>query len=512
MDANKNNGLNRRDVLAGASAAAGILAVAGTSGRALAGGASAGKDGLPKSVVEAGKLFRSGSLTSKQLTEAYLSGIEKLEPQLNAFISVLNEEALRTAAERDEELKNGKDRGPLHGIPIVIKDLMDVEGTKTTVGSEAFKDRQSTSDATVVRKLKEAGCILLGKTNMNAFAAGVSGTNSTFGDTHNPWDLDRSPGGSSSGTGAAIAANLCLGGPGTDTGGSIRVPASWLGIAGIRPTFGLVSLKGLYPRSLSLDTTGPLAHNVRDLAIFLDAMAGFDPEDKNSALAQPRVSYTAALKDGVKGLRIGIVDNYTYANVDEPVAAAVKEAAKTFKDLGAEIVPIKVKPLEGQLDYAKLFSEILLYEFNQILGDQFRSTPDAERLFGPIVTDNIAKGSKVTTEQYESRIRERPFVIAEVKEAFRSVDALLTPSLPTTAPLLKAAAKDFGRGRQFTIPFSYTALPSVAIPCGFSPEGLPIGMQLVGNHFQEALLLRMAAAFEDATEFHKRRPPIFFEA
>lgn len=507
MDDIKNSTINRRDLLAGAGAAAGIISVLNPSASALAGSPTLT---LPNSVDEAAKQFRSGSLTSKQLTEAYLRGIEKLEPQLNAFISVMKEEALRTADERDVELKSGKDRGPLHGIPIVIKDLMDVAGTNTTVGSEAFKDRKTQSDATIVRKLKEAGCVILGKTNMNAFAAGVSGTNSTFGDTHNPWALDRSPGGSSSGTGAAIAANLCLGGPGTDTGGSIRVPASWLGIAGIRPTFGLVSLKGVYPRSLSLDTAGPLARNVRDLAIFLDAMVGFDPEDKNSSLAQPRNSYVAGLKGDIKGLRIGIVENYTYANVDEPVAAAVRAAEATFKDLGAEIVPIKIKPLEGDLDYAKLFSEILLYEFNQILGEKFRSTPDAERLFGPIVTDNIAKGSKVTTEQYEARVRERPHVVAEVKRAFQSVDALLTPSLPTTAPLLMAASKDFGRGRQFTIPFSFTALPSVAIPCGFSPEGLPIGMQLVGDHFQEALLLKMAAAFEAATEFHKRRPPVFF--
>ena len=497
---------SRRDVLAGASAAA---LAAGTGALGFPNSAHAQSTQLPQSVGAAADAFRAGDLSSRELTQAYLDCIHQFEPQLNAFITILDDEALATAEERDAELGAGEDRGPLHGVPIVVKDLFEVAGTRTTVGSEAFADRMSDSDATLVRKLKDAGCVILGKTNMNAFAAGVSGTNSTFGDVHNPWDLERSPGGSSSGTGAAIAAGLCLGGPGTDTGGSIRVPASWLGIAGIRPTSGVVSLKGVYPRSLSLDTAGPLARNVRDLAIYLDVMAGYDPEDPNSALAQSRLSYTDGLGDGVEGLRIGLVENYSLTNIDPPVEAAIRDAADTFADLGAEIVDVKVPPLEGQLDYAALFSEILLYEFNQILGDQFRATPDAERLFGPIVAANIAEGAAVTREQYEARITERPRIIAEVKSAFDTVDAFLTPSLPTTAPLLSAAAQDFGRGRQFTIPFSYTALPCVAIPCGFSPEDLPIGLQLVGNHFQEALLLRMAAAFEGASSVSDRHPPIF---
>lgn len=503
-------GLSRRELMAGA-AGLGVLATT-AGGSAVRAATSIIEGEMPLSITEAGRRFRGGDLSSSELTRKYLSCIEEFEPQLNAFITVLEEDAIRTAEERDSELRNGRDRGPLHGIPIVVKDLFEMEGTPTTVGSEAFKERMSTTDATVVRKLNGAGCVILGKTNLNAFAAGVSGTNTTFGDTHNPWDLERSPGGSSSGTGAAIAANLCLGGPGTDTGGSIRVPASWLGITGIRPTFGLVSLNGAYPRSHSLDTVGPLARNVRDLAIFLDAMVGFDPEDPNSAIAQPRESYATGLETGVSGLRLGIVENYTYADIDGPVEAAVREAAETFSKLGAEVVDVRIEPLEGQLDYAKLFSEILLYEFNQILGDQFRSTPNAEELFGPIVTANVADGSKVTKEQYENRMRERPFIVSEVKKAFRSVDALLTPALPTTAPLLSAAAQDYGRGRQFTIPFSYTALPSVVVPAGFAPGGLPIGLQIVGDHFQEALLLRIAAAFEAATAFDERHPPIFCQA
>lgn len=464
---------------------------------------------MPMSTGEAGKRMRDRSLSSEQLTKAYFHYIDQFQPKLNMFISQLKDQALKTAAERDAELTKGKDRGPLHGIPILVKDLYEMAGTKTTVGSKAFVDRQSMEDATSVHKLLEAGVVVLGKTNMNEFAAGVSGTNAYFGDAHNPWALDRSPGGSSSGNGAALAAGIGFGGTSSDTGGSIRVPASWCGIAGIRPTYGLVSLNGLFPRAYSLDCAGPLARNVTDLGLLLDVMAGFDPKDKFSAIAQQQKSYTQNIRGGVKGMKFGVVKNYTYRDVEAPVADAVERAADKFSNLGAKVVEVQIEPLEGKLDYNKLFTNILLYEFNQILGDKYRSTPNAEDLYGPIVTNNIAAGSKILREVYEKTMSERPGIIAQVKRVFSEVDALLTPALPTTAPLLKASAQDFGRGRQFTIPFSYVALPSVVVPCGFDPSGLPIGLQIVGDHFQEAALLQMGYAFEQATDYHKKHPPIF---
>lgn len=464
---------------------------------------------MPVSIGEAGKRMRDGSLSSGQLTKAYFHYVDQFQPKLNMFISQQRNSALEVAAERDAELAKGKDRGPLHGIPILVKDIYDVDGTKTTVGSKVFVDRQSVENATSVQKLLDAGAIVLGKTHMNEFAAGVSGTNAYFGDCHNPWALDRSPGGSSSGNGATLAAGIGFGGASTDTGGSIRIPASWCGIAAIRPTPGLVSLHGLFPRSYSLDCAGPLARNVTDVALMLDGMAGFDPKDEHSAWAQRRKSYTQGLQGGVKGMKFGIVKNYTYRDVEAPVADAVKKAADKFSSLGAKIVEVQIEPLEGKLDYNKLFTNILLYEFNQILGDKYRSTPNAEELYGPIVTNNIASGSKVSKEDYERTMKERPAIVAQVKKIFGEVDALLTPVLPTTAPLLKASAQDYGRGRQFTIPFSYTAMPSVVVPCGFDPAGLPIGLQIVGDHFQEAELLRMGYAFEQATDYHKKHPPIF---
>ena len=477
--------------------------------RAMAATSSGGTaiQSLPTTITEAGRRLRNGSLTSEALTKAYLECIKRLEPQLNAFITLMEEQALETAAARDAELIAGKYRSPLHGIPIVHKDIYDTAGVLTTVGSEFFERRVPEEDATVVGRLNEAGVVVLGKTNMNEFAAGVSGTNAFYGDAHNPWSLSRSPGGSSSGTGAAIAAGLCLGGTGTDTGGSVRVPASWCGITGIRPTYGLVSLAGVYPRAYSLDTAGPLAHSVTDAAVLLDHMSGYDPKDPNSSRNQIAGSYTDNLEEGVRGLRLGIVKDYTFRDVDPEVALAVQSAADTLAGLGAEVETIEV-PVLTELDYAELFNNVLLYEFNQILGEQYRATED-KSVFGPTVQENIEKGMEISRETYDSALEERPGQIEQAQEAFEKVDALLTPTLPMVAPPLTAGTDVYNRGRQFTLPFSFLELPCISVPGGFSGEGLPIGLLIIGNRFEEALILRIAAAFEAATDFRKQHPQIY---
>ncbi len=463
--------------------------------------------GLPATIVEAGKRLRNGSLTCEALVKAYCACIKKLNPQLNAFITITEEQALIRALQLDKELRAGKDRGPLHGIPIVHKDLYDTAGVLTTVGSEFYRNRIPKQDATVVAKLQEAGCVTLGKTDMNEFAAGVSGTNKYFGDTHNPWNLDRSPGGSSSGTGVAVATGMCLGGTGTDTGGSIRVPASWLGIVGIRPTYGRVSLAGIYPRAYSLDCPGPLARTVEDLALLLGAMAGHDPKDPHS-LKAPVPNYRAGLKNGVKGLRIGIIDNYTFRDVNQDVADTITRAMADFEKLGAKIKTVQIPLFGGPLEYGALFN-ILLYEFNKILGAEFMAEPKRKEFFGPIVQANIERGQQINEETYRKALAERPTQVAQVKTVFKEVDVLLTPVMPTSAPLLSAGGQDYDRGRQFTLPFSYVGLPSIAVPCGFSAEGLPLGMQIAANDLKEDLLLRVAAAYEAATDFPARKPPIF---
>jgi len=498
----------RRLLLGGLASAGAALLGAPLSGcAALGGGAdrSRSRGALPGSIAEAGKALRAGAYSSEELTRAYLRAIAELEPKLNAFIFVTAEEAIAQARRMDQELRAGRDRGRLHGIPIVHKDLFDTAGVRTTVGSEFFKDRTPRADATVVRRLADAGVVSLGKTNMNEFAAGTSGTNAFFGDAHNPWDLARSPGGSSSGTGAAIAAGLCLGGTGSDTGGSIRVPASWNGITGIRPSFGRVSLSGVYPRAYSLDCAGPLARSVADVAILLQTMAGHDPSYKDSVKVRGE-DFSRGLSAGVRGLRIGVIDNYTYRDVDADVAAAVQAATRTLEQLGATVVQVRIPMLAGPLEYSALFN-ILLYEFNRVLGDEYRATAN-KKLFGPIVQANIARGQTVSREFYEKALGERAQQRAAFREVFKQVDALITPTMPTVAPLLSASGDTYDRGRQFALPFSWVGVPSISVPCGFDAQGLPIGMQIVGDEMQEALLLRIAAAYEGATPFHGRRPPV----
>ncbi|MBA3590410.1 amidase [Methylibium sp.] len=504
----------RRLILAGMAGTGATLLAPHLSGCAVAGGATgtdgpratAGQDDLPGSIAEAGRAMRSGVYSSEELTRAYLLAVSQLQPKLNAFITVTGDQAIEHARRLDSELRAGKDRGPLHGIPIVHKDLYDTQGVRTTVGSEFFKDRVPRSDATVVRRMADAGVVSLGKTHMNEFAAGTSGTNAFFGDAHNPWDLARSPGGSSSGTGAAIAAGLCLGGTGSDTGGSIRVPASWNGITGIRPSFGRVSLAGVYPRAYSLDCAGPLARSVADVAVLLQAMAGHDPSYKDSVKG-PREDFTRALQGGVRGLRIGIIDNYTYRDVDADVSQAVEAATRTLEKLGAKVVQVRIPMLAGPLEYSSLFN-ILLYEFNQILGKEYRATAN-KTLFGPIVQGNLAKGEQVSREFYEKSLRERAQQKAGFREVFRQADALITPTMPTVAPVLSASGDTYDRGRQFALPFSWVGVPSISVPCGFDAKGLPIGMQIVGDEMQEALLLRIAAAYEGATPYHRMHPPVF---
>jgi aspartyl-tRNA(Asn)/glutamyl-tRNA(Gln) amidotransferase subunit A len=495
--------ISRRTVLKGATGAAAISLAAQLSGCAAAG--SRGDRALPTSIADAGRGLRSRAFSCEELTRAYLRAIDELQPRLNAFITITGEQAIEQARRLDAELKAGKDRGPLHGIPVVHKDLYDTEGVRTTVGSEFFKERFPKVDATVVRRMAQAGVVSLGKTHMNEFAAGTSGTNAYFRDAHNPWDLARSPGGSSSGTGAAIAAGLCLGGTGSDTGGSIRVPSAWNNITGIRPTFGRVSLSGVYPRAYSLDVAGPMARSVADVAALLQAMVGHDPGYKDSVKSSDE-DFSAQLGAGVAGLRIGIIENYTFRDVDPDVAKAVEEAGRTLAKLGAQVSTVRIPMLAGPLEYSSLFN-ILLYEFNQILGPEYRATAN-KSLFGPIVQGNIARGEKVSREFYEKALAERAEQKAAFRQVFGRVDALLTPTLPTVAPLLSASGDTYDRGRQFMLPFSWVGVPSISLPCGFDTSGLPIGAQLVGDEMRESMLLRIAAAYEDATGFHRKRPPV----
>jgi aspartyl-tRNA(Asn)/glutamyl-tRNA(Gln) amidotransferase subunit A len=496
--------VERRELLRRMAAASAMLALSAVPDAVMAEGSA---NDLPDTINEAGRRLRRGSIGVTELIKAYIEGAKQLGQKLNPFITLTEEEALKTAAVLEVELKQGRTRGPLHGIPIVYKDNIDTAGTLTTVGSEFFSKRVPDNDAHVVALLKRAGAVMIAKANMNEFAAGVAGRNKHFGDARNPWDPSHWPGGSSSGTGVAVASGLCLGGLGTDTGISVRGPAGWLGLVGVRPSYGRVSVRGVFPRAYSLDTVGPLAHTVADAATLLQAISDYDEKDKY-AIQAPATNFAANLSSGVKGLRLGIVDDFTYRKIDPEVGKAVQTSVDQLGKLGATIKTVKIPLLSGKIDF-KYPLTILIYEFNQILGDSYRSAEN-KALFGPVVHANMEQATKITKDAYEAAIAQRPKEIAEIREVFKEVDAFITPTHPFVAPPFTVDAEADPGVRQFTVPVSFTGFPAISVPCGFNPSGLPIGLQIVANDFQEQLLFRIAGALEEATEFHTKRPPNYW--
>jgi aspartyl-tRNA(Asn)/glutamyl-tRNA(Gln) amidotransferase subunit A len=495
----------RRDVLRAMAAGAAVASPLAGLGKAFG---AAGNVHAPRSMGEIARLLRTGRVSVTELVRHYLQAADALEPVVNPFITITAEHALATAAALDAELGAGHSRGPLHGVPVVYKDNIDTAGLPTTMGSRYYSSRVAPGDAEVVRKLKAAGAVLIGKANMNEFAAGVAGLNAHYGNTRNPWDLSRWSGGSSSGSGVAVATGAALAGLGTDTGVSVRGPASWMGLVGVRPSYGRVSVRGTFPRAYSFDTVGPLTRTVEDAALMLNAIAGFDPDDEY-AVPAPADDFTADLGRGVAGLRLGIVEDFTFRNVDPEVAAAVERGIRRLEERGAEIRTVRIPLFNGPIDFRYPLT-ILLYEFNQILGDVYRAEPD-KSLFGPVVQANIAQGEAISDATYNAAIARRPGEIDEIRQAFQSVDAFITPTHAFVAPPLTVAAEGEPGVRQFTVPVSYTGFPAISVPCGFNSGGLPIGMQIVANDFQERLLFRIAAALEQVTQLDRRTPPVYFD-
>jgi aspartyl-tRNA(Asn)/glutamyl-tRNA(Gln) amidotransferase subunit A len=460
----------------------------------------------PGSIVAAGQALRRRELTCTDLARACLKRIDALQPRLNAFLTVTADAAMERAEMLERELRSGVDRGPLHGIPVAYKDCLDTAGVRTTVGSRRFAARVPAADATVVARLAAAGTVMVGKTNMNEFAAGTSGANAIYGDVRNPWAPDRSPGGSSSGTAAALSAGMVLAGVGSDGGGSIRVPAACTGIVGIRPTLGRIPVRGAFPRSFSFDTVGPLARTVRDCALLFQAMAGHDPADPRS-LHAPVEDCLEGIEDGVAGIRVGVISEFSFRDTEPQTVSAVRSALDRLAALGASIREVTVAPLLGGFEYAALF-DIMLFEFNRILGDEFRACASPDDVFGPVVCANIRRGMTISEPAYRAALASRAGQTAAIRAAFAEVDVFVTPVLPMLTPLLASPAEVFDRQRQFMIPFSFAGLPGISVPCGASREGLPIGMQIVADCLQEKRLFRIAHAYESATEWHGRQPPL----
>lgn len=455
------------------------------------------------------KALRRKAISPLEVTRVFLQRIEKYDRKLNSFITVLDQEALKAARKAEAEIRRGNYRSPLHGIPYAVKDLFFTQGIRTTCASKILKNFRPSFDGTVVRKLSEAGAILLGKLNMHEFAYGTTSTSLHFGPVHNPWDLERVAGGSSGGSAAALAASLVPLTLGTDTGGSIRIPSSLCGIAGLKPTFGRVSKYGVYPLCHSLDHPGPMAKRVMDLALAMNVLAGQDPQDSTTA-AKPVPDYAASLSTDLKGVRIGVPQNYYFDHLDGEVRRSVQKAIEHLKTLGAKVKSIRIPFLEE----AAATAFILLISESAATLEKYLMTRPQD--IGKDVRSRLQLGMTVRAVQYLKAQRFRKRVQGHFADALETVDCLVTPQLPITAPKIGDTHVSIGNTREpvpsaltrFTRIYNLVGIPALSVPCGFSAEGLPIGLQIAGRPFAEGTVLKVGYAYEMTTPWKDRHPSL----
>lgn len=461
------------------------------------------------STLELGTLLRKRVVSAAEIVEAALARIESLDDKLHAYITVMAEEARSVARALDAELASGQDRGPLHGIPVAVKDLYDTAGTRTTSGSKILAGRVPERDATSVARLREAGAVIVGKTNLNEFACGVTSTNAHYGDVLNPWDLSRTPGGSSGGSAAAVAAGLCTLATGSDTGGSIRIPAALCGIVGVKPSYGRISCHGIMPLSWEQDHPGPMARTVHDAALMLSAMAGWDVADPASARL-PVPNYALELEGGIAGWRIGLDRQYALQGISNEVRDAFEQALDTLVMLGAEVVEVQVPGLEEGISAGLV---IWNAEATAVHEEWLRTRIED---YDPRVGPRLGNGFSVTGLDYARAQRARRQLVRNLQVLYEDVDLLATPMCAIGAPPQGASQVEVG-GQEFDVlpaltrysrVFNLTGLPSVSLPCGFTGDDLPIGLQLVGALYDEATVLKAAYAYEQATKWHPRRPAL----
>jgi aspartyl-tRNA(Asn)/glutamyl-tRNA(Gln) amidotransferase subunit A len=476
-------------------------------------------------ISQAAAQLRDRRISSRELTQAVLERIDAVEGRICAFISIQADLALAQADTADKMIAEGRST-PLTGIPLALKDLICTEGIRTTCASRILENFIPPYDATVVRKLKDAGAVLIGKVNMDEFAMGSSTENSAFKTTHNPWDVSRIPGGSSGGSAAAVAADMCLGSLGSDTGGSIRQPASHCGVVGMKPTYGRVSRFGLVAFASSLDQIGPITKDMRDCALMLNAISGHDPQDSTS-VPEPVPDYTSFLNGDLKGLVAGIPKEYhASAGLDPEVASAVNRAVQTLQDLGVRCVEVSlphteyavaayyvIAPCEASSNLARY--DGVKYGFrDQAAGsliDMYRNT--RSKGFGLEVQRRIILGTYSLSAGYYDAYygkasQVRTLIMDDFKNAFQSCDLLLSPVTPTPAFTIGDNTDDpltMYLSDVFTLSANLAGIPGMSVPCGFSAGGLPIGLQLMGPHFSEGTLLKTAYHFEQTTDFHNRK-------
>ena len=452
--------------------------------------------------------IQGGKLSPVALAEQLFDRIDRLNPQLNAFVTLSKETALQEARQAEADLKAGRSRGRLHGIPLGHKDLYGTKGLRTTGASRQLAEWIPTQDATSVANLRAAGTVLLGKLNTHEFAYGPTNELSCFGPSRNPWDSGRITGGSSGGSGAAVAAGLVPLATGSDTGGSIRIPAAACGVSGLKPTYGLVSRFGVLPLCWSLDHAGPMARSARDCALMLDAMAGHDPQDDASA-NRPKTDHLAALTGDVSGLRIGVPRAYFFAPADPAVVSTVEAALRALEQRGARLVPLEVEDI-GHAAAAAFV--IYLSEATSWHEDTMDRSPE---LYDPAVRTFLELGDQILAKDYLLAQRYRSHLGRKVAQAFEQADILAMPTLPNTATPFGRHSVDLG-GREVPLfgallrncePFNLTGLPALSVPCGFV-DGLPVGLQLVGQAFDDALVLNAGHAYQQATDWHRQKPPV----
>jgi len=460
---------------------------------------------LSLSAAELGAKLKARELSPVDAVEACLERIETTEPKLNAYVRVLAEEARAAARQAEQEIAAGDWRGPLHGVPVALKDLYDLAHIPTTSSSRVREGWTPQADSAAAARLKQAGAIILGKTHTHEFAYGI-----TTPTTRNPWDTERTPGGSSGGSGATVAASGAFMAMGSDTGGSIRIPAALCGTVGLKPTFGRVSRAGITSLSWGLDHAGPLTCTVEDAALSLQALAGYDPRDPGSA-DEPVPDYLAGLHDGIKGLRVGVPTNYFFDQLDGEVEAAVRQAYEQLEALGAQLVEVEL-PMADQ--FVPVEFGIMMPEASDYHHDMLREKAE---LYNDDVRVLLEAGELIPAAVYIRAQRVRNLIQQGFRKLYEQVDVIVAPSITAPAVTAGTDAITWPNGREeslmsaytrFAVPGNVTGLPAMSVPCGFTENGLPIGFQAIGRPFDESTVLRLGAAYEAATDWHQRRPDI----
>jgi aspartyl-tRNA(Asn)/glutamyl-tRNA(Gln) amidotransferase subunit A len=467
-----------------------------------------GTEILELCLTDLSKLIAAGALSSSEAVSAALTRLERLEAKLNAFITVLPEQALADAKKADEEIARGHYRGPLHGVPVTIKDMFEMAGVRTTGGSKILAEWVPETDAALVERLRAAGAIILGKTNLDEFGHGGTSTLSHFGPVHNPWDIERIAGGSSGGSAAAVASGIGPLSYGTETGSSVRRPASYCGIVGFKPTFGIISRHGSFRGAWSQDHVGLFARSVKDIALGLDAVAGFDERDPAS-VHQEKPAYVSRLEDNVRGLKVGVLRRFL-DGVDPDVRDAFDGALKVLASLGSDVVDLDIP----EVSYAAMTS--MMTSSAESAGNNRRWFRERHQDFVPHVGRGLAVGMTITASEYLTAQRARHRIREALRATYEKVDIIASPTTARVAPLLSEGLKgngddtrhvSYNQSNLLRLP-SMLGLPGCSLPCGANSQGLPIGLQLVGGWFADQTVLNSAFAYQSATGWHTRRPAI----